>query len=115
MREEGYVGWVYFIRYSNGGDVKIGYSGDDPQRRLKILQTGCPDELTLIGVQRGTKGDEAELHERFAEYRKRGEWFRWNEKLAGYIARFTTDPVSAARQRAWLQACWTGERRGKAA
>lgn len=39
---------VYVIGYAKGGPVKIGYS-NNPPKRLKELQTGSPNKLSLCG------------------------------------------------------------------
>lgn len=66
--------YVYFIQ-EEGGLVKIGVA-KDPDRRLKDLRAGNPRELVLLGTMRGGRDVEFELHNTFASYRERGEWFR---------------------------------------
>lgn len=62
------------------GSVKIGVS-DDPQARLKSLQTGNHGRLYLIASfpfdsRMQAEAMERELHARFTEDRLKGEWFR---------------------------------------
>lgn len=57
-----------------GGRVKIGIS-TDPERRRQSMQTGCPVRLRLLATIPGGAAVEAEMHARFAEHRKHGEWF----------------------------------------
>ena len=57
------------------GPVKIG-TAKDPDARLKTLQTGNPEPLAGIAAWRALPYEERALHERFAEHRIRGEWFR---------------------------------------
>jgi hypothetical protein len=85
-------GYVYFI-LSGSGDVKIGYS-ERPGRRLDQLQTGRADRLSLLAAFPGTAQLEADLHRRFAEHRKCGEWFSpapeifaWVVERIGELAR----------------------------
>jgi predicted GIY-YIG superfamily endonuclease len=66
--------YVYFIQSGSNGSVKIGLS-NDPERRLRQLQTGNLRELRLRHVVPGTRGTENDLHVRFAPARIRGEWF----------------------------------------
>ncbi|QKV20536.1 helix-turn-helix domain-containing protein [Oricola thermophila] len=49
-----------------------------------------PFNVELIGFFEGTEGDERDLHERFADFHHRGEWFkkegdlaRWCDGIAG--------------------------------
>lgn len=65
---------VYFIKDEATGFVKIGYS-NNPQKRLKSLQTSSANKLTLIEAIEGNKKLEETLHTTFAEHRVRGEWF----------------------------------------
>jgi len=55
--------------------VKIGVAGH-PQQRLEDLQCANPERLVLIAERPGTFELERQLHERFAPWRIRGEWFR---------------------------------------
>lgn len=73
---------VYFIQAREGGLIKIGRS-DDPARRLREFQAGCPVDLVLLFAGRCVDFniDETELHNRFAEYRVRGEWFEPAEPI----------------------------------
>jgi len=70
-------GCVYFI--TDGDAVKIGKTSGWASERLKGLQVGNPRELKLlmVAVARGVDGTHLEhmFHERFANYRIRGEWF----------------------------------------
>lgn len=64
---------TYLIAADDSPLVKIGYTGGDPMKRLAGLQTGQPATLRLV---RFWPGDyERALHRRFAQHRKRGEWF----------------------------------------
>lgn len=65
---------IYFATAREIGLVKIGYAAD-PERRLKVLQTGCPSKMTIEATIEGDQKFEAELHRLFAPHRKTGEWF----------------------------------------
>ena len=79
-------GTVYFIESGPGGPVKIGYTSDTPQSRIRVMQTGNPSRLRLLASMEGTEADEAELHERFEDARIRGEWFHPTKMLLAVIA-----------------------------
>lgn len=64
---------VYFI--DDGTAVKIGWTKDLPGR-LATLQTGSSRPLTLLRAVPGGRDLEASLHERLADARLQGEWFR---------------------------------------
>jgi hypothetical protein len=66
-------GWVYFL--SDGSKlIKIGWARD-PDKRIRLLQTGTPKRLRIIGVIPGTLLTESLIHKRFSHARVTGEWF----------------------------------------
>lgn len=67
---------VYFIQVGESGPIKIGYTRTDPTKRLSELQTGNPYKLRLLLVLEGGFDLEHALHEKFADLRLEGEWFR---------------------------------------
>jgi predicted GIY-YIG superfamily endonuclease len=66
---------VYLIR-SNDGRYKIGIA-KNPKRRIKQLQTGNSDLLTLIESYEtiNARRIESSLHSKYSYARKEGEWF----------------------------------------
>lgn len=68
--------FVYFIQADESGPIKIGFTADDPQRRLSQLQTGNPSALKLLGAIKGTTARERQFHADLAEWRLQGEWFQ---------------------------------------
>lgn len=76
--------YVYFIEGMGTNLIKIGTS-ENPERRLKELQYSSPSKLRLITKIRGDTSKEAELHCKFAKYRKHGEWFEKNVELLDFI------------------------------
>lgn len=80
---------IYFI--SNGTYTKIG-KADEPEKRLKELQTGCPEKLEIKLVIDGGEDKERMLHKALNKYRYRGEWFQiyfnYNEQLIEDILYF---------------------------
>ncbi|MEU2415144.1 GIY-YIG nuclease family protein [Streptomyces sp. NPDC013099] len=65
---------MYLIGSLGSPLVKIGCT-DNPERRLRHLQTGSPLPLQLLALFEGGYLVEAELHRRFADKRRHGEWF----------------------------------------
>jgi len=77
---------VYFVQAIDGGPVKIGVTADVTSR-LAGLQVGSPQELCILAVIPAVgRACEVELHDRFAESRLHGEWFRPTEDLMTLIA-----------------------------
>jgi hypothetical protein len=78
-------GWAYFIQHINGGPIKIG-SSVDPYDRLHGLNINSHDKgYVLIGMERGYKAQETNLHIRFRHLRLHGEWFEPNYEILHYI------------------------------
>jgi len=86
LMEQEHGGHVYLLRADNGF-YKIGQSKvlDD---RIKQLAVQLPYELELICAIQTVNpiGLEEELHTRFREKRKRGEWFNLDEDDVTYFA-----------------------------
>ena len=66
---------IYLIR-GNNGKYKIGIA-KNPQSRLKQLQTGNPEPLSIIETYKTINASKIEkaLHNRYSYARKEGEWF----------------------------------------
>lgn len=62
--------------------VKIGKSRQ-PRKRLAALQTGSPEQLSLLLVIDGDH--EHHLHGRFAHLRLTGEWFDRTDDIQAFI------------------------------
>jgi hypothetical protein len=69
------MSFVYFIRESARGYVKIGYAAN-VQSRLKGLQTASPAPLEIMAVIKCSRETETDLHIFYDQYREIGEWFR---------------------------------------
>jgi tryptophanyl-tRNA synthetase len=73
--------WIYLMRcVETDGTVsyKIGYTKNDPKKRVKQLQTGNKNEITLVEKfwSEYSTRLEATLHHTYKHYRDdRGEWF----------------------------------------
>lgn len=79
-------GMVYFIQGEAGGCIKIGYTGGDPVKRLKDLQTGAPIKLRVIHAVKGSRTDEAWAHHYFRASHSHGEWFWPTRDVMEFIA-----------------------------
>lgn len=88
--------WVYFI--GHGKLVKIG-TARNVKKRLGALQCGSPVPLKVLCAIPGDRRLEADLHERWHEYRKEGEWFF----LAQEILKFITNPNNRAEAKRGLR------------
>lgn len=73
--------------------VKIGFTGNDPQARLKQLQTGNPNQLAIYALEPGERSHEAKIHNRFkhlSENRGGREWFRADPELRAWMSTLRT-------------------------
>lgn len=93
-------GFVYFISGPATNSVKIGYSSNEPVARLKALQTGNADELTLLGWYEAAVEEERHWHQKFAPYCIRGEWFRLEGEVEDFILAFLCNYWDAMQPRA---------------
>lgn len=90
---------IYFVACRQANAVKIGVTRDYPgcvQKRVSMLQVGCPLKLELIGAQDGGFEEERALLERFAPDRIHGEWFRVSVALLDHVATLDV-PAAPAR------------------
>lgn len=94
-------GFVYFV--SSGLAVKIGYSVD-PTQRFAALQTSHPAKLTLLGRIPGTRELERDLDDRFAKYRRVGEWFTADDALVDAIEGLLANPPPIPPKRVRVRA-----------
>lgn len=75
------VSFLYIIASNTNGPVKLGYS-DNPERRLKQLQTGNPENLKIFHCEEievdNIRKAEKSLHTTLGYKRLKGEWFSLN-------------------------------------
>lgn len=76
---------VYFAQAASGA-VKIGWTADLP-RRTKNIQCGSHEPIDIVTSLHGDASLEAHFHQRFAEDRIHGEWFRASPELLDLIRR----------------------------
>ena len=71
--------FTYLVQADLGsGHVKIGKS-IDPERRLKVMQSGSPIKLKIVAVLEGDF--EKEYHDRFKHLKVHGEWFEAHQDI----------------------------------
>ena len=85
---------IYFI--TEGHYIKIGYTTQKIEKRIKQLNTGAVQKILLLGWMYGNKAKEKELHIKFAQSRVRynGEWFKPTENLLDFINENNLEPNS---------------------
>jgi hypothetical protein len=89
LRADSGVRWsTYFARARGTNLVKIGRS-TDVQQRIKSLQTGCPQEIDVIGIADGDC--ESNWHRRFSGHRRTGEWFELSDQDISQIEFIMSD------------------------
>lgn len=75
---------TYIVRAGESDFVKIG-KADDPEQRVRDLQVGHPELLTIIRVHDAHFDSEEQFHGRFASQRVRGEWFRFHPEMLTFM------------------------------
>lgn len=104
---------IYVVQEEHSGLVKIGLS-DDPWARHGKMQSDCPGKLTVLCLEAGDGAYERELHARFSADRVRGEWFRYSDRIAAYVAsvgpalRPGASPLSEKAALVWKYVSVTG-------
>jgi len=79
---------VYFIQGQQTQLIKIG-KADTVESRLRYLQTGSPDQLTVRAVIEN-ESDDRLYHRKFAPDWVWGEWFKPSDRLMDFIAQIPT-------------------------
>lgn len=86
---------VYFIQRPSDGAIKIGIS-ESLKQRMSRLGDKHKENMGIIRVIEGGRKEERMLHERFADLRFHGEWFRADQKLMDYIETLESIPIEDA-------------------
>lgn len=73
IRRSAYQTYVYLMEDLRNGLIKIGRS-QNPEKREKTLQSEAPTVAMRFAIP-ADDSLEAQLHEKYDEFRKRGEWF----------------------------------------
>ena len=82
------MGYVYLIRNCENNTYKIGVTKNDPQKRVKQLQTGCSDPLDLLHSFETNYPYRLEkmLHIQYSSQKEYGEWFKLdNEQVGNFL------------------------------
>ena len=79
---------------SNPERYKIGITNGDPRKRIKQLQTGCSNEISLINTfeTKFNRKIESALHREYSKYSTTGgtEWFELpNEEVKEFMTKCT--------------------------
>ena len=78
-------GFIYFILSEKFNAVKIGFTRNNIEQRLKDAATWYPYDYDMIKMIEGTMIDERMIHRRFVKDKLRGEWFNYSDELKEYI------------------------------
>ena len=83
LNQEEWGSYVYFV--TDGEFVKIGKS-DDPEQRMKCLQTGCPKKLYLMKTiltnsPKDAYNLEKFFHDLLSDVQAEGEWYHLTQDL----------------------------------
>ena len=78
--------FVYLMKNSNTGLVKVGYS-KNPENREKAVRQGKPG-TSLIGYYPGSRVDELIIHVKYQSKHSHGEWFRLDSSDVSDIIRY---------------------------
>lgn len=78
--------WKYIYVIEDYPHFKIGYA-TNVTARLKTIQNANPRKLTKVIYVKVPNAEqlEAELHEKYKDYRVRGEWFELNNDLVAEL------------------------------
>jgi hypothetical protein len=74
--------FTYFILSRATNTIKIGIA-KDVEKRKKVLQNACGNELEILHVIEGNI--EKELHSKFSHLRQKGEWFTYTEEIKNQL------------------------------
>lgn len=90
-------GMIYLMHGCGTGSYKIGFTRRDISERLSEMLMHSPVLIEVLGLVPGTLQDEANYHEKFAQFRSHGEWFLLPaEVLAGLLAEFAAKGQESA-------------------
>jgi hypothetical protein len=77
---------IFFYFVEVHGHIKIGIA-TKWKKRLSALQVSSPFQIKRLLVLDAYRGFERELHEKFAEFHVRGEWFKDSPEIREFIAK----------------------------
>lgn len=77
-------GYVYFIGNEHAGPIKVGFS-TKPSYRLRTIQTGQAQPMSLLVLMQGSRFVESRLHQYLSDLQEHGEWFRRDDPLISFL------------------------------
>jgi len=80
------AGWCYVYFVSDGTNIKIGRAVN-VLNRLRAMQSGSAEPLTILATLLTADSIESELHRRFKAAHVKGEWYRPVPELLAFIER----------------------------
>jgi hypothetical protein len=92
-RNPDFIGTIYVAGFDRF--VKIGFTGQSVAERIRTLSTGSPLPITVHFTLPGSVLDERALHDRFAAYRLRGEWFELRGEVLAWVEESRTTEVDS--------------------
>jgi hypothetical protein len=89
-------GNLYLLNAWGTNKYKIGVTKNNVEKRIKQLQTGCPDEIILINQYKSDvyRKIESWLHRKFKSKKVEGEWFILDDSD---VINFITECVNAEK------------------
>lgn len=78
--------FIYFMQTKQSRRVKVGIARD-VKKRLKGIQNGNPETISVLHSFRGDRDVERALHHALRPWRLRGEWFSWSDPLKKAIGK----------------------------
>lgn len=84
----GVQGSVYLIRNTATGSIKIGFTTQPIEQRMRKLQQGSEARLELLGSLRCDASHERRLHEACRAQRLSGEWFTNDGEVSRVVSAF---------------------------
>lgn len=85
-RDDNVPGYLYLINRVGSDSYKIGLTRNR-SKRFSQLQCGCPEPLKFTHTVKVDRmfDSEKHLHNVFASYRTRGEWFKLNRRTVAKV------------------------------
>jgi len=84
-RPEKQCGYIYFLLAEKLDAVKIGFTRNTVEKRLKYGNTWSPYDFDVLKIIEGTMLDEVALHKRFHKDKIQREWFQYSDELKEFI------------------------------
>lgn len=88
---------LYLIQDTCTNLLKIGRS-KNAESRKKTMQTATGNRLELLFVIKGYGYKELELHDKFAKYRKQGEWFEYDKTIIDEFVSLEKEDKSSSKK-----------------